>query len=150
MKAELVQPTWATQPSPSGKVYVAGNNSNAILEVDVAKWEITRRFENTTRGPYNLEITSDGKTLVATYKKSAAIGIWDLESGTEVANLKTTRTIPHGVVISPDDRFAFVTLEGVGGEPGTVEVYDLSTRTRAATVDVGKQAGGIAFWKIGS
>ena len=129
-------------------VYVAGNNSNVIYEVDVAKWEITRRFENTTAGPYNLDVTADGRLLVATYKKSAAIGIWDLTSGKEVANIKTTRTIPHGVVISPDSNYAFVTLEGVGGEPGTVEVYDLATLSRAATVDVGKQAGGLAFWKI--
>ncbi|NQW03384.1 MAG: YncE family protein [Acidobacteria bacterium] len=147
MKAELAQPTWAT-PTASGMVYVAGNNSNVIYEVDVAKWEITRRFENTTAGPYNLDVTADGRLLVATYKKSAAIGIWDLTSGKEVANIKTTRTIPHGVVISPDSNYAFVTLEGVGGEPGTVEVYDLATLSRAATVDVGKQAGGLAFWKI--
>jgi YVTN family beta-propeller protein len=147
MKGQLVQPTWAT-PTASGKVYVAGNNSNAIIEVDIARWQISRTFERTTAGPYNIDVSADGKYLVTTYKKSAAIGIWDVKSGKETANLKTSRTIPHGVVISPDSKYAFVTLEGVGGQPGTVEVYDLATRTRAATVDIGKQAGGIAFWKI--
>jgi DNA-binding beta-propeller fold protein YncE len=147
MKAELVQPTWASQPTRGGKVYVAGNNRNTIFEVDVERWEVTRAFENTTAGPYNLDVTADGTLLVVTYKKSAAIGIWDLQAGTEAANLKTTRTVPHGVVITPDGRYAFVTNEGVGGEPGTVEVYDLTTKTRAAAVDIGKQAGGIAFWK---
>jgi DNA-binding beta-propeller fold protein YncE len=147
MKGQLVQPTWAT-PTASGKVYVAGNNSNAIYEVDIARWEVTRTFEHTTAGPYNIDVSADGKYLVTTYKKSAAIGIWDLTSGKEAANLTTSRTIPHGVVISPDSKYAFVTLEGVGGQPGTVEAYDLSTLTRVATADVGKQAGGIAFWKI--
>ncbi|MEZ5315814.1 MAG: YncE family protein [Vicinamibacterales bacterium] len=147
MKADLVQPTWATRPV-NGKLYVAGNNANAIYEVDVARWAIARTFANTTAGPYNLDVTRDGRWLVATYKKAAAIGIWDVAAGREIANLKTTRTIPHGVVISPDGRYAFVTNEGVGGEPGTVEVYDLATKTRAASVDIGKQAGGIAFWKI--
>lgn len=147
MKSDLVQPTWVT-PTASGMLYVAGNNSNVIYEVDAAKWEIVRRFEHTTAGPYNIDVSADGKFLVTTYKKSAAIGIWDLNAGKEVANLKTSRTIPHGVVISPDSKYAFITLEGVGGEPGTVEVYDLGTLTRAATVDVGKQAGGVAFWKI--
>jgi DNA-binding beta-propeller fold protein YncE len=147
MKSQLVQPTWVT-PTTFGKLYVAGNNSNAIYEVDTAKWAVTRTFANTTAGPYNTDVSTDGKYLVATYKKSAAIGIWDLKSGKEVANIKTSRTIPHGVVISPDSKYAFVTLEGVGGQPGTVEVYDLATLTRAATADVGKQAGGIAFWKV--
>jgi len=148
MRADLVQPTWATQPAETGKLYVAGNNSNAIYEVDVDGWSISRTFADTTAGPYNLDVTRDGRWLVATYKKSAAIGIWDLETGTEVANIETTRPIPHGVVISPDGRYAFVTNEGIGGEPGTVEVYDLGTKTRAAAVDVGKQAGGIAFWRM--
>jgi DNA-binding beta-propeller fold protein YncE len=147
MKAELVQPTWVT-PAPNGMLYVAGNNSNAIYEVDPVKWAVTRTFDRTTAGPYNLDVSPDGRTMVVTYKKSAAIGIWDLTAGREVANLKTSRTIPHGVVISPDSRYAFVTLEGVGGQPGTVEVYDLTTRTRAATADTGPQAGGIAFWRM--
>ena len=45
-----------------------------------------------------------------------------------------------------DDRYAIVTLEGVGGEPGTVEVYDLAAAERVGEVNVGKQAGGIIYW----
>ena len=147
MLPKMVQPTWATTPADNGRLYVAGNTSNEIIEVDVERWAIARRFKTPSNGPYNLDVTADGRWLVVTYKKNAAIGIWDAVAGTEVANIKTTRTVPHGVVITPDQRYAFVTNEGVGGEPGTVEVYDLQTKTRAAAVDIGKQAGGIAFWK---
>lgn len=146
--AMMVQPTWATRPTRDGRLYVMGNNTNEIVEVDVQQWAVTRRFEKTHAGPYNGAVTSDGRTLVVTYKRGAAVGIWDLKEGREVARLATTRTVPHGVVITPDSRYAFVTNEGVGGEPGTVEVYDLATRTRVAAADVGKQAGGIAFWKV--
>jgi len=38
--------------------------------------------------------------------------------------------------------------EVVGDEPGTVEVYRVATGERMGAVDVGKQAGGIAFWKM--
>jgi hypothetical protein len=55
--------------------------------------------------------------------------------------------LPSGLVISPDCRYAFVTLEGVGAEPGTVDVVDLTSLTRVASVDVGQQAGGIDFWR---
>jgi DNA-binding beta-propeller fold protein YncE len=147
MLPQMVQPTWATAPAGTGRLYVAGNASNEIIEVDVERWAVARRFEKTANGPYNLDVTRDGRWLVVSYKKSAAVGIWDVVAGREVAQIKSTRTVPHGVVITPDQRFAFVTNEGVGGEPGAVEVYDLATRTRAAAVDIGKQAGGIAYWK---
>jgi hypothetical protein len=51
----------------------------------------------------------------------------------------------HGVVISPDDRYAFVSVEGVGSEPGTVEIIDLTTLKTAASVDVAEGAAGIDF-----
>lgn len=145
MKAK---PTWATSPTPEGKIYVAGNGDDIIYEIDVDAWTITRRLESGEgTGPYNLEVTSDGGLLVATYKTGARVGIWDLAAGEELTQVETTRRVPHGVAISDDDEYAFVTIEGVGGEPGTVEVYGLAARERVATVDIGKQAGGIVFWK---
>ena len=99
------------------------------------------------RGPYNLELDPRGDHLVVTYKSSAAIGIWDLEEAEELARVETTRRVPHGVVISPDSRFAFISNEGIGGESGTVDVIDLEARERVASVEVGLQAGGITFWK---
>mgnify|MGYP003402843053 CR=1 FL=1 len=41
--------------------------------------------------------------------------------------------------------FAFVTLEGRNADPGTVDIIDLATRATVASVNVGKQAGGIAI-----
>ena len=144
---EGVMPTWATRPTADGKVYVTGNNVAKILEVDLSSWRVERTFE-TGPGPYNLDLTPDEATIVATYKSGDAVGFWDLESGREVARTGTSRTIPHGVAVTSDGEYAFVTLEGVGADPGTVEVYYVSTGERVAAVDVGKQAGGIAFWKM--
>ena len=111
-------------------------------------WKITGKLDaGSGMGPYNLDVTSDGKLLIATYKSGAHVGIWDLTLGEELTRVKTTRRIPHGIAVSDDDRYAFVTLEGVGGEPGTVEVYDLDAKERVEKLDVGKQAGGIIFWK---
>jgi hypothetical protein len=49
--------------------------------------------------------------------------------------------------VTPDNRYAFISVEGVGAEPGTVEVIDLGSLTTVATVDVPEQAAGIDFWK---
>ena len=142
-----VQPTWVTAPTAAGRLFVTGNNVARIFEIDVARWEVVRTFE-TGPGPYNIGLTPDGSTLVVTYKAGASVGFWDLTSGQERARIETTRTIPHGVVLTRDGEYAFVTLEGVGSEPGTVEVYHVPSAERVGTVDVGKQAGGIAFWKM--
>ncbi len=139
-------PTWA-QPSADGKVvFVACNKADQIIEVDRATWAITRRFA-TGRGPYNLAATADGKYLVATLKQSAGIEIFDLATGLSLARLATSTTVAHGVAVSSDSRYAFVTSEGVGAQPGKVDVIDLRTRAKVATVDVAQQASGIAFWK---
>ena len=70
------------------------------------------------------------------------------EPTTVVRALTPDVTIAHGVAISPDSRYAFVTSEGVGSAPGKVDAVDLQTMTVVATVDVGQQASGIAFWKM--
>jgi DNA-binding beta-propeller fold protein YncE len=64
-----------------------------------------------------------------------------------VRSVANTRRLPHGVAVSPDSRYAFVSVEGIGGEPGTVDVIDLESVELAGSVDMGKQAGGIGFWK---
>jgi DNA-binding beta-propeller fold protein YncE len=138
-------PTWAA-PSMDGQfVYVACNRNAEVLEIDRESWSVARRFA-TGAGPYNLDLTPDGRRLVVTYKGAQATGVIDLDSG-EVRSVANTRRLPHGVAISPDSRYAFISVEGIGGEPGTVDIIELETVTLAATVDMGKQAGGIGFWK---
>ena len=79
--------TWAI-PHPSKPfVYITGNGSNEILEVDREKWEVSRKFE-AGKAPYNVEITPDGKLLVATYKGEGATGIWNIKKGKEVGKVK--------------------------------------------------------------
>jgi len=146
MAPNTCSPTWS-QPSVDGTfVYVACNKADEIIEVERKSWRITRRFA-TGRGVYNLAVTPDGKLLVATLKQGAGIELFDLAAGRSVAQLKTSATVAHGVAISGDSRYAFVSSEGVGSAPGKVDVVDLSARRIVGTADVGPQASGIAFWK---
>jgi hypothetical protein len=74
--------------------------------------------------------------------------VYELKTGKELVRLPTKRKVLHGVVISPDDRYAFVSVEGVGSEPGTVEIIDLTALKTVATIDVGQEAAGIDFYKV--
>jgi len=139
-------PTWA-QPSADGRsVFVACNGSNEIVEVGVEAWTLKRRFP-AGEGIYNLAVTRDGSLLVGTNKRGQSVSLFDVATGEELARLPTARPVVHGVVLSPDDRYAFVSVEGIGSEPGTVEIIDLAERRVADRVDVPQMAGGITFWK---
>lgn len=140
-------PTWA-QPSADGsRVYVACNKSDEILEIGADDWSLLRRFP-TGRGPYNLAVTPDGRLLIATLKQGGAVEFFDLAAGRSLATARSSITVTHGVVVSPDSRYAFISNEGVGAEPGRVDVYDIESLRRVGSAEVGQQAGGIAFWKM--
>jgi DNA-binding beta-propeller fold protein YncE len=137
-------PTWA-QPSVDGSaIFVACNKSSEIVEIAVGTWKLTRRIP-ARAGVYNLAVTRDGKRLLTTNKRDQSVSVVDLKSGRELARIPTRRKVLHGVVVSPDDRYAFISVEGIGSEPGTVEIIDLATLKAVASLDVPEEAAGIAF-----
>lgn len=135
-------PTWAVPSPDGGTVYVACNAANDIVEIDVESWAMRRRIP-AGEGVYNLAVTHDGSRIVATNKRGQSVSVFDAASGRELARIATIRRVVHGVVISHDDRYAFISVEGYGSEPGTVEMIDLKSLQRVASVDVGQMAGGI-------
>jgi DNA-binding beta-propeller fold protein YncE len=147
MAPNSCSPTWVQPSADDRTLFVACNKADEVLEVDREEWTVLRRFA-TGRGPYNVEVTPDGRLLLITLKQGGKFQVIDLEAGALVATFDNTTTVAHGVVVSPDSRYAFVSSEGVGSEPGQVDVYDLVRMERVAAVAVGQQAGGIAFWKM--
>ena len=86
--------------------------------------------------------------MVATLKGNGKTAVWELNTGKLIKVIKNSTSVPHGVAISSDSKYAFVSVEGKGGEPGIVDVIDLNKLLIVVDkVEVGKQAGGIAFWK---
>ena len=139
-------PTWAEPSVDGSSVFVACNASSEIVEINANTWQLVRRIP-ARNGVYNLEVTHDGSRLLATNKRDQSVSIFDIKTGRELARVPTKRKVLHGVVVSPDDAYAFVTVEGVGSEPGTVEVIDLATLKTVATLDLPPGAAGIDFYK---
>src|SRR5262245_30525865 len=140
-------PTWA-QPAVDGSaVFVACNKSDEILEISVREWKLLRKFK-TGRGVYNLAVSPNGKLLIATLKQGNAVQFFDLTTGNSLATAETSNQVTHGVTISPDSKYAFISSEGKGAQPGKVDVFDLTSFAKVGSADVGQQAGGITFWKM--
>jgi len=140
-------PTWV-QPAPDNRtLYVACNKADEILVIDRESWSLLRKFP-TGRAPYNLGISEDGSVLVASLKGAGQVQFFDAESGESHAIVPSTTTVTHGVAMTPDSRYAFVSVEGKGAEPGKVDVYDLQNYELIGSVGVGQQAGGIIFWRM--
>ena len=140
-------PTWAEPAADGSSIFVACNGSSEIVEINAVNWQFVRRIP-ARAGVYNLAATRDGQRLIATNKRDQSVSIYEVKSGRELARLPTKRKVLHGVVLSPDDRYAFVTVEGVGAEPGTVEIIDLRELKTVTTIDVPPGAAGIDFYKM--
>ena len=147
MKHSNVKPTWVIPHPNRNVIYIAGNGTDEIIEVDSDSWKISKRIK-TGKGPYNIEISPDGKYMIATLKSIGSTGIWDLDSGKLLSEVKNSTSVSHGITISPDSKYAFISVEGIGGEPGIVDVIDIKSQTLIDNIEIGKQAGGIAFWKM--
>jgi hypothetical protein len=140
--AATCSPTWV-QPSADGStIFVACNGTNEIVEIGVDAWTIRRRLP-ARNGVYNLATTRDARLLVASNRRDQSTSIIDLENGRERVRIPTPRRAVHGVAISGDDRYAFVSSEGIGAESGSVIVIDLKTSAVAARAEVAPQAGGL-------
>jgi DNA-binding beta-propeller fold protein YncE len=139
-------PTWVQPAAVGGSLFVACNASNELVEIDAGSWTLKRRIP-AGNGIYNLAVTRDNR-IVATNKRDQSLSVVDGADLRERARIRLKRSVVHGVVVSPDDRYAFVSEEGVGSEPGTVEMIDLRSLQVVASVDVAPQAGGLDFYQI--
>jgi DNA-binding beta-propeller fold protein YncE len=112
------------------------------VEVDVDNWTVRRRLP-ARPGIYNIAVTRNGRLIVTTNRRDQSVSIVEIATGREVARLATPRRAVHGVVISRDDRYAFVSSEGIAAETGSVLAIDLTSFAIAAAAEVAPQAGGI-------
>jgi len=142
----ICKPTWVTVSPDGSRLYVPCNGRGDVLEIDATTLEVLRRFP-TGRGPYNAEVTPNGSTLVVTLKGNQALAIIDLETGEE-RRVATSQPVTHGVVVTPDGRYAFVSNESVGATRGTLDVIDILAGTVVASTPLHYQPGGLALWKM--
>lgn len=85
-----------------------------------------------------------GGLLLVVNKGDPTLGIIDPVAGRQVATVKESGITGHEVIASPDGRTAYVPIYGDSGvgKPGTdgrtVDVIDIASRRRVATIDLGR------------
>ncbi len=127
-------------------VYLACNHSNELQVRGAAGLELIRRLP-TGAGAYNVEPSPDGRWVLVSNKKAQSVSVFDSRTWSEAARIPSSKRVPHGIAFSPDGRYAFVTQESVGNDPGAVDAIDLTTLKRVASLPLPRQPTGIAVWQ---
>ena len=137
-------PTFVSVSPDDRRLYVACNHGNTLQVLDAATLDLIKEIP-TGAGAYNVEPSPDGRWVIVTNKKAQSISLVDAKLLTEVARIPTSKKLPHGVAYAPDGRWAFISVESIGTDPGAVDVIDLWTLARVASIPVPLQPTGITI-----
>ncbi len=137
-------PTFVSVSRDDRTLYVACNHKGT-LQVWEAEGLTMQKEIAVGAGAYNVEPSPDGRFVIVTNKKAQSVSIVDARSLTELARIPTTKKIVHGVAYSPDGKYAYVTQESIGADPGAVDVIDLSSLTRVSSTPLPAQPTGITI-----
>jgi DNA-binding beta-propeller fold protein YncE len=146
---ESCAPTFVSVSPDDRTLYAACNHGNSLQVWDAATLTLRKEIP-LGAGAYNVEPSPDGRWVIVTNKKAQSFSLVDAGSLMEVARVPTTKKIVHGVAYSPDGRYAFISQESIGADPGAVDMFDLTTRRTVATVPVPAQPTGVAVLRLGA
>ena len=138
-------PTFVAVSPDDSRLYAACNTGYTLQVWDAKTLTLIKEVP-TGKGAYNVEPSPDGKYVIVTNKKDQSVSIFDATTLAELARVPTTKKIVHGVAYSPDNKYAFISAESIGSDPGSVDMIDLATRKLVATYPVPAQPTGISIW----
>jgi DNA-binding beta-propeller fold protein YncE len=142
--AKECSPTFVSVSPDDRRLYVACNYGNSLQVWDASSFKPIKEIP-VGKGAYNVEPSPDGKLVIVTNKKDQSVSLVDAVSLAELARVPTSKRIVHGVAYSPDSRLAYVSCESIGADPGAVDVIDLATRKRVASIAIPGQPTGITI-----
>lgn len=144
---ESCAPTFVAVSPDDKTLYAACNHGNSLQVFDAESFQKVKDVP-LGAGAYNVEPSPDGRWIIVTNKKAQSFSLVDAHSLAEVLRVPTTKKIVHGVAYSPDGRYAFISQESIGADPGAVDMFDLTTRKVVATLPVPAQPTGIAILRV--
>jgi YVTN family beta-propeller protein len=137
-------PTYISVSPADKRLYVACNASNVVQVWDARTFQRIREIP-VGKGAYNVEPSSDGKVVIVTNKKDQSISLIDAARLVETARIPTSKKVVHGIAYSPDSRRAYVSCESIGSDAGAVDLIDVASKKRIASIPIAGQPTGITL-----
>jgi YVTN family beta-propeller protein len=114
-------------------VYVSGDGSSSVDVIDTAIDKVVKTI-NVGKAPNGVALTPDNRLLLVAVYDENRVAFVDTSTQTVVAAITVPK--PHTVAISPDGKFAYVTVQ----EPGhfALALIDLQARSVVRTLALEK------------
>ena len=131
----------AINVTPDGtEAWVGSNNTGKLSVIDVARWTVGTVAEG-FRWPYRVLITPDVTTVMVPDLTLEELRFFDRASRKEIARLSFPGGGPEGITITPDGRYALLSLS----KQARVAIIDMKTRSVAGYLAAGETPDGIVY-----
>jgi DNA-binding beta-propeller fold protein YncE/imidazolonepropionase-like amidohydrolase len=127
-------------PADGREVWAGSNAEGKVSVIDPATGQVRTAAEG-FGWPYRIVFTPDGGTVVLPDMRNEEVRILDRASHRELARIPFAGGGPQGITITPDGRYAFLSLSA----RGQVAIIDLRSRTVVRTIDAGPAPDGIVY-----
>lgn len=101
------EPHGVAAPKSEKLLYVATEGDKGMAVIDPARDEVIEKFNFFGRRPNEIEITSDGRFIYLPALADGVYEVFDTQKKQIIARIPTDG-YPHNVVVSPDDRYMYL------------------------------------------
>jgi DNA-binding beta-propeller fold protein YncE len=131
----------AINVTPDGsEVWVGSNATGRVSVLDPRTGTVTTAAEGVS-WPYRILFTPDVRTVVIPDMRNHEVRFLDRVSRRELSRLSLPDAGPQGITVTPDGKFAFLSLS----QQARVAVIDLATRQIVRHIEAGNTPDGIAY-----
>lgn len=132
------RPHGIAAPKSQDILYVATEFDNGLAVIDTIEDKLIRKYSIFGARPNEIDVTSDGRFVYLPILQHGVYEVFDTREERIVKRI-ATRGFPHNVVISPDDRFAYLSPMDRGNMPAedlSAAGYPTTLNDRIYVVDV--------------
>jgi DNA-binding beta-propeller fold protein YncE len=134
------QPEAIGMPSDGREVWVGSNAEGKVSVVDPATGTVRTAAEG-FGWPYRIVFTPDDRTVLLPDLRNHELRILDRAGHRELARLPFPGAGPQGITVTPDGRYAFLSLSA----EERVAVIDLAQRSVVGHLDAGPAPDGVVY-----
>jgi len=157
-----IDPHGIATPKKQDVLWVATERDGTLWAIDPVKDEVIEKYPIFGKRPNEIEVTSDGRFVYVPALGDGVYEVFDTQQKKIVARIPTDG-YPHNVVVSPDDRYMYLSPYDRGKTPAEkvaaqglptslnkkVYIVDARTHTVADTIVTGNTPRPIALSKDG-